>query len=129
MKEGNVVRIFGSIRIQDGERTIMILRMFPVDDCNVITTHLLRVIEGRLAAEKGAEHKFEGNGLGANNSLMSSTFAGTSETTGSSGPLHTLQMEILKILRSVTSDNKIGTHRKVILSKYPPHREAEIEYV
>lgn len=121
-----MVRIFGSIRIQDGARTIMILRMFPVDDCNIITTHLLRVIEGRLAAEKVADHKFVSNGPAAKNSLMASTFASTSESNDSGG-LQPLQMEILKILHSVPASDKIGTNRRTILSKYPPHREAEVE--
>lgn len=52
VQEGNYVQVFGSIRMQDGEKVVMILRMFPVDDCNIITTHLLEVVHTRLAAEK-----------------------------------------------------------------------------
>lgn len=52
VKEGNYVQVFGSLRNQDGEKFVMVLRMFLVEDCNVITSHLLQVIHTRLAAEK-----------------------------------------------------------------------------
>lgn len=128
MKEGNVVQIFGSIRVQDGERTIMILKMVPVDDCNVITTHLLRVIEARLAAQQLAERKYVGNGsTPLSSSLLTTTFANTSESNTSDSGLHPLQLEILKILQAIPADNKVGINRKELLAKFPTHRAAEVK--
>lgn len=51
VKEGGYVKVFGTIRTQDGEKTLMVMKMFPIDDCNVCTTHVLEVITTRLQAE------------------------------------------------------------------------------
>lgn len=51
VREGRYCQVFGSVRNQDGRKIIMILKMFPVEDINVITTHLLQVIHTRLEAE------------------------------------------------------------------------------
>lgn len=51
VKEGHYVQVFGSIRNQDGAKIIMVLKMFPLEDCNIITNHLLQVIHARLAYE------------------------------------------------------------------------------
>lgn len=52
VKEGSYVEVFGSLRRQDGDsRQLMILRMFPVSDCNIIHHHLLRVAFNRLSVE------------------------------------------------------------------------------
>lgn len=51
IKEGSYVKAYGSLRTQGGEKHFMVIKMFPVDDCNIITTHLLEVINTRLQAE------------------------------------------------------------------------------
>lgn len=51
IKENTYVQIFGSLRFQDNEKMIMVLRMFPVSDANIITSHLLQAIHARLEAE------------------------------------------------------------------------------
>lgn len=51
VKEGNYVQVFGSIRNQEGDKMIMVLKMFPVEDCNLVTNHLLQVIHVRLGYE------------------------------------------------------------------------------
>lgn len=48
--------MFGSLRDQDGQKMLMILRMFEVDNMNIITTHLLQVIHTRLEAESMKKH-------------------------------------------------------------------------
>lgn len=55
VKEGAYVQVFGTIRSQNGEKNLMVLKMFPIEDCNIINTHLLEVIDTRLQAE--ASHK------------------------------------------------------------------------
>lgn len=56
VKEGRYCIVFGSFRVQDGQKMLMILRMFEVDNMNIITTHLLRVIHTRLEAESMRKH-------------------------------------------------------------------------
>ncbi|KAL3276231.1 hypothetical protein HHI36_020947 [Cryptolaemus montrouzieri] len=51
VKEKAYVQLFGTLKVQDDEKMIMALRMFPVDDCNVVTNHLLQVIQVRLECE------------------------------------------------------------------------------
>lgn len=51
VKEGNYVQVFGSLRNQESGKIIMVLKMFPVEDCNIVTNHLLQVIHTRLAYE------------------------------------------------------------------------------
>lgn len=71
VKEGRYCRVFGSFRVQDGQKMLMILRMFEVDNMNIITTHLLQVIHTRLEAESMHKH---GVGLGASFCLFFSSF-------------------------------------------------------
>lgn len=56
VKEGSYVQLFGSLRNQDGEKIIMVLRMFLVDDANIVTSHLLQVIHTRLQAEYNSKN-------------------------------------------------------------------------
>lgn len=51
VKEGCYVRVYGSLRTQDGEKILMVLKMFPVDDINEVTNHLLEFIHTRLETE------------------------------------------------------------------------------
>lgn len=51
VKEGNYVQVFGSLRNQASGKMIMVLKMFPVEDCNIVTNHLLQVVHTRLAYE------------------------------------------------------------------------------
>lgn len=51
VKEGRYCQVFGLIRVYEGRKTIMILKMFQVDNINIITNHLLQVIHVRLEAE------------------------------------------------------------------------------
>lgn len=55
VKEGRYVKVYSSLKVVNGEKLLMALRMFPVDDPNQITTHLLEVIHARLAAEKAGK--------------------------------------------------------------------------
>lgn len=51
VKEGRYCQVYGSVRNQDGRKIIMILKMFQVDNINIITSHLSQVIYVRLEAE------------------------------------------------------------------------------
>lgn len=45
-------RVFGSIRNQGGTKTIMIFKIEAISSINVLTTHLLEVINARYSAEE-----------------------------------------------------------------------------
>lgn len=51
VKEGNYVQVFGSIRNKEEGKMVMVLKMFPVEDCNILTNHLLQVVHARLSYE------------------------------------------------------------------------------
>lgn len=51
VKDGRYCRVFGSLRDHEGKKTLMILKMYQVDNINMITNHLLQVIHVRLEAE------------------------------------------------------------------------------
>ena len=45
-------QVFGSVRTQAGKKYIMIFRILPVEDPNVITTHILEVIHTPLKLQQ-----------------------------------------------------------------------------
>lgn len=51
-KENIYCRIFGTLRIKDKEKLLMILKIVPIAKLNEITTHLYDVILVRTLSEK-----------------------------------------------------------------------------
>lgn len=51
VKEGCYLKVHGSIRVQNGKKIFMVLKMAPIDNANEVTTHLLEVIQARLEVE------------------------------------------------------------------------------
>lgn len=51
-KENIYCRVFGTLRVKNGEKLIMILNITPVARLNEITTHLYDVILVRILSEK-----------------------------------------------------------------------------
>lgn len=128
VKEGCYLKICGSLRVQEGEKILMVLRMYPVDHINEITTHLLNVIRTRLQTEavsKGpgplASIKKNNPGAELANSM---SFMNDMDMSNSTRPNFTpLQEKLYNILKS---DNSVqGLHRTVVCQSFPPslHRE------
>ncbi|RZB94443.1 replication protein A2, partial [Asbolus verrucosus] len=120
VKEGHYVKVFGSVRNQDGEKILMILKMFPIDDCNVITNHLLQAIHARLAIEKLMQGQVSVKQPIASTSSMSDMGATAASATG----LSKIQDQIFRILQPV-KDN-VGVSRDAIMKNFAPSQLREV---
>jgi len=125
VKEGGLVRVFGSIRSQDGEKNLMVLKMLPIDDCNVFTTHLLEVINTRLQAEamsKDTAQMIRQNNPGAN---LANSMTMFDENIADNGQLNLngVQLRVFKILQA--DQNQAGPDRSSILAHFPGNQRRE----
>ncbi|CAH0550039.1 unnamed protein product [Brassicogethes aeneus] len=122
VKVGGYVQCFGILRNQNGEKNLMVLQMYSVEDCNVVTTHLLSAIKARLEAEDmsknvGSKYKVNNPGAALANS-MSFMDQSTSDVTFT----HVQQkiQTLLKIDKSI-----IGMTRREILAHFPVNQHKE----
>ncbi|XP_023025944.1 replication protein A 32 kDa subunit [Leptinotarsa decemlineata] len=125
VKEGSYVQVFGSLRNQDEGKIIMVLRMFLVQDSNVVTNHLLQVIHARLAAEamtKNTHLQIQANNPGA--ALANSmSFMNDPIDSGISG-LTPMQQKVFKILQTNTTPK--GMDRDTLLSNFPANQHRQV---
>lgn len=125
VKEGGYVQVFGTVRVQDGTKNIMVLKMFPVDDCNIITTHLLEVINTRLQAEamsKETAQTIRQNNPGAS---LANSMTMFDENVADNGQLNltATQLKVFKILQA--DQSQAGPDRTTILSNFPPNQKRD----
>ncbi|XP_022911692.1 replication protein A 32 kDa subunit [Onthophagus taurus] len=113
VKEGCYIRVYGSIRKQEGRIKLMILRMFPVDDLNEITTHLLEVIHTRLEAENLKKNKGNFSMIKRNNPNfeLANSMSGidNQEITLDQSGLNPLQQKVYNILKSSNTASGAST--------------------
>lgn len=70
IKENKYVSVFGSVRNQGGNKAIMVFKITPVANPNIVNTHLLEVLNTRYSAEEfsrksnGLDTGAGGNGFG-----------------------------------------------------------------
>ncbi|XP_066143075.1 replication protein A 32 kDa subunit [Euwallacea fornicatus] len=125
VKEGSYVKAFGTIKTQEDRRTLMILNMLPVDDCNVITLHLLEVIKSRLQAEdlsNAAAFQIQKNNPGAE---LANTMIMMDENGASNAPLNMSEIQ-KQVFRLLQADNTAaGPDRDSILNKFSDTRKRE----
>ncbi|XP_068241531.1 replication protein A 32 kDa subunit-B [Palaemon carinicauda] len=129
LMEMTYCQIFGSVRTQAGKKYIMIFRIMPVEDPNVITTHMLEVIHSFLKLQQietmpagGMAGNTTGNTGGMDNSLIGTTgFDGGSNTGMGSGGfsgmhgLNASQNMVFQVLRQCTDES--GVERDVIVQQ------------
>ncbi|KAK9892258.1 hypothetical protein WA026_019059 [Henosepilachna vigintioctopunctata] len=126
IKENAYVQIFGSLRIQENEKMVMVLRMFPVNDCNVVTSHLLQVIHARLEAEymannpSGPPTAIKRNNPGAELANSMHFLEHNAQDTG----LTPIQSQIHEILRRTPSIS--GTSKSELLRQFPQNKSVEV---
>ncbi|KAJ8937304.1 hypothetical protein NQ314_011943 [Rhamnusium bicolor] len=122
VKEGSYVQVFGSLRNQDGEKILMVLRMFLVEDANIITNHLLQVIHTRLAAEAMSKSSVTNNpGAALANSM---SFMDENMVDNGQMGLTSMQEKIFKILQ--TDNTTAGLSRQSVLNQFPPNQQREV---
>ncbi|CAH0551859.1 unnamed protein product [Brassicogethes aeneus] len=125
VKEGSYLQLFGSLRNQDGEKIIMVLRMFMVDDANLITSHLLQVIQTRLQAE----HMSQNSGTIKPNiqnpgTALPNSMSFMDDNNISSG-LTAIQAKVQRLLQ--TDQSTAGMHRDVLLKNFPSNQQTEVK--
>jgi len=132
VKEGCYLRIYGSLRVQDGEKLLMVLRMFPVESMNEISTHLLEVIHVRLEAEAlskgpGVLESIKKNNPGAElaNSMSFMDNDVEMATAGGGTGFTAIQEKVYRILQPVNTQQ--GVNRSTILQQFPPNQHREVE--
>ncbi|XP_025830801.1 replication protein A 32 kDa subunit isoform X2 [Agrilus planipennis] len=127
VKEGCYVKVFGSLKNRDGMKSLMVLRMFPLDTINEITTHLLEVIGARLEAEVGGKAntlaRINANNPGAE-LANSMAFINDVDMLPKAVGLTALQTKIFNIIIPVTAAQ--GISRDAVLMKFPPNQHRDV---
>ncbi|CAG9854388.1 unnamed protein product [Phyllotreta striolata] len=117
--EGKYAEIFGTYKYKDDERVVMILKMTPVKDCNVITNHLLRAIHNRFWCEAESNNMLTDikiNNPGAQ-LVTSMNLVDDNMATGSSvDGLSDIQKKVKKILSTDTT--VLGMSRDVLYTHF-----------
>lgn len=78
IKTGKYVSIFGSVRSQANSKVIMVFKITPVNNPNIVNTHLLEVLNTRYSAE---EFSRKSNGLDAGTTAVSGNVYGDNQVT------------------------------------------------
>lgn len=73
----NYATVFGSVRSQGGQKTLMVFKMLPVNDPNEVVTHVLEVLNARYKAEEYATKGSSYGDFGGTASVKSSTGGGS----------------------------------------------------
>nr|AEE62704.1 unknown [Dendroctonus ponderosae] len=125
VKEGGYVKVYGTIRNQEGEKALMVLKMFPIDDCNIILTHLLEVIDTRLQAEvmsKNTAQQIKQNNPGATLANSMTMFDENVVENGQHN-LSGIQLRVYKFLQS--DQSQAGPDIASILGHFPPNQRKD----
>lgn len=121
--------MYGSLRAHEGVRSIMVMKMFPIDDINEVTTHLLEVIHTRLEAEymtKETASKVKYNNPGTELANSMAFMSDNDKNFGDSG-FTPIQQKVYNILKPVTSDR--GLNINGILSQFPSGQHRDVRFV
>lgn len=89
LMENTYCRLAGSVRSHQGKRNLMIFKIAPITDLNLITTHILQVMHTQLKLENISKMQ-NGGGMGGGQSSMggsglSHSLAGTGNFDGGAG--------------------------------------------
>ncbi|XP_044260453.1 replication protein A 30 kDa subunit-like isoform X4 [Tribolium madens] len=114
MVEGKYSKIFGSIRTQNNEKVVMIIKTFPVDDLNVLTTHLLGAVSAKLEAE--AELSKELN--------CANTLADAMEVSEDSAAPRFSDFQ--RLVFNIVKSEEYGITRRSVLRQFPSYQGHEV---
>ncbi|XP_050306079.1 replication protein A 32 kDa subunit [Anthonomus grandis grandis] len=127
VKEGTYVKIFGTIKTADGEKSLLVLKMFPLNDLNVVNTHLLEVINSRLQAEafsKDSLKNIKQNNPGASLANAMTSMTETAIDHDQQSNMTPIQLKLFKILQA--DDSQSGPDKATIFSHFPKHQIREV---
>ncbi|EFA05016.1 replication protein A 32 kDa subunit isoform X2 [Tribolium castaneum] len=114
--EGKYSKIFASIRIQNCEKVVMIMKTFPVDDLNELSSHLLNVLSVKFEAE--AELNQE---LSCANTLADALEMGEDSATPRISEFQRLVFNIVK-----SDFSEFGVTRRNVLKQFPSYQGHEV---
>lgn len=128
VKEGCYVEVYGSLRVQDGQKMVMVLRMFPVDNINKVTTHMIECMHVRFESEALSKGqgltRINANNPGADLVNSMSFMAGDGESARQMG-LTPIQEKVYNILLPV-SHTTMGLSRQAVLKNFPDNQHREV---
>lgn len=123
--EDRYVKAFGQLQMHSGSKTLAIARMFPVDDGNIIVTHLLSAISARLEAESEFKQQISSaNSVGA---ALANALTNVEESDVISEKSFTpLQESVMNIIKAERLED-YGINRRSILRQFPAYQGKEVE--
>lgn len=107
------VRVYGLLRNQNNQQHVLILRMYPLEDLNELTSHFMEVIYFILKANKPAEESTAPPTL-----TFDSTMSGMSAE----------QVAVLEIVRSA-NEAECGIEKRDILTQVPKHVVSRLDEI
>ncbi|XP_061402903.1 replication protein A 32 kDa subunit [Musca vetustissima] len=114
--------VYGSVRSQGGQKTLMVFKMLPVNDPNEVVTHILEMLNARYKSEefstKGSNFDFNG---GAKASNDGGSFGIQS---GNDLGLEGKNLAIFKAIKEHISND--GISRSELKRKFTQMKEAEL---
>lgn len=106
--------VYGSVRSQGGQKTLMVFKMLPVNDPNEVVTHVLEVLNARYKAE---EYATKGYG----------DFAKTTTSTTSGSDLG-LEGKHLAVFQTIKNHNSTdGISRNELKKKFTHMTDNELK--
>lgn len=125
IQENRYVKAFGQLQMHGGCKTLAIAKMFPVNDANVIVTHLLSTILARLEAESEFKQQISSaNSVGA---ALANALTNVDESAVISEKSFTpLQESVINIIQAERLED-YGINRRSILRQFPAYQGKEVE--
>lgn len=117
-------RVFGSMRVQGGGKTIMLFKISPVDSPNEVTTHLLEVLMTRYKSEDISNHGVRVPVVAGNSNGNVQENGHHAKEDQSHGLLGNEKL-IFDAVKANKTDS--GISRQELKSKYPNIQLGEIE--
>lgn len=115
--------VFGSVRSQGGQKTLMVFKMLPVNDPNEVVTHLLEVLNARYKSEefatKGSNYDFSGG------SKSASDGGGFGVQAGNDLGLEGKNLAVFKAIKEHNSND--GISRDELKRKFTQMKESELK--
>ncbi|KAJ3650631.1 hypothetical protein Zmor_016719 [Zophobas morio] len=123
--ENHYAKVFGSVRVDNGSKIVLIMKVCPVSDCNVITHHLLQ-FHYFIASAQVERNKQLASANTSGAALADSLVAPEDMCEGASATpqFSDLQKLVFDIIKSDYSD--VGTTRRSILRQFPAYQSHEV---
>ncbi|XP_068901009.1 replication protein A 32 kDa subunit isoform X3 [Tenebrio molitor] len=124
--ENHYAQVFGTVRTENGEKICMIMKMFPVNDLNMVTCHMLQAVCAKLTAEK--ELKAQLSSANTSGSALADSLTTSDETSAAFTPqLTDFQQLIFNIVKN--EDSQCGITRRNVLRQFPSYQGHEVNQV